>query len=125
MKNVLLFAAFISFNSFGQDKYTGMNGYLKVTQDNIYLMTWQNNAYTHITDMASLSFTDKAEAIEFVNDYKDCVENVKSITKSRYSIVSTKKAITLSNSDGQYQTAMKKYLKKGLVAMEEALNYME
>ena len=64
MKNVLLFAAFISFNSFGQDKYTGMNGYLKVTQDNIYLMTWQNNAYTHITDMASLSFTDKAEAIE-------------------------------------------------------------
>jgi len=102
-----------------------MNGYLKVTQDNIYLMTWQNNAYTHITDMASLSFTNKADAVEFVNDYKDCVENVKTITKSSYRIVSTAKAITLSNSDGQYQQSMKKYLKKGLIEMEEALSYMQ
>ena len=44
MKNVLLlFTFFIFLNSFGQDKYTGINDYLKVTLDNIYLMTWQNN----------------------------------------------------------------------------------
>ena len=35
-------------------------------------MSWQNNDYKQIKDMAYLNFTNKADAVEFVNDYKDC-----------------------------------------------------
>ena len=88
-------------------------------------MSWQNNDYKQIKDMAYLNFTNKADAVEFVNDYKDCVENVKTIEKPLYTIISTKKHLTLFNADKQFQQSVKKYLKNGLAAMEEALNYME
>ena len=126
MKNVLLlFAVFISFNSLCQDKFNALSGYLRVTKDNVYQMSWQINKDKQITDMAYLNFTNKADAIEFVNDYTDCVENIKTIEKPLYTIISTKEHLTLFNSDEQIQQSVKKDLKNGLATMEEALDYME
>tara|TARA_B110000503_G_C6786757_1_gene265553 strand:- start:6 stop:272 length:267 start_codon:yes stop_codon:yes gene_type:complete len=88
-------------------------------------MSWQINKDKQITDMAYLNFTNKADAIEFVNDYTDCVENIKTIEKPLYTIISTKEHLTLFNSDEQIQQSVKKDLKNGLATMEEALDYME
>ena len=39
---------------------------------------------------------NKSEAIEFINDYEDCVKNIKTINKTKYKIVFTKEWIGIT-----------------------------
>ena len=124
MKKLILLLLFIPLVSFGQDKYTGLGGYLKVTEDNAWVLTFQNNEYEYVSDIASIYLQNKSEAIEFINDYEDCVKNIKTINKTKYKIVSTKKWITIYNSNNKYSKGLKKYTKKGIKQMKESLEYM-
>lgn len=125
MKKLLILLLFIPLVSFGQDKFTGLGGYLKVTENNIWIFTYQNNEYNYITDIASIVFYNKNDAKEFINNFIDCVKNIKTIEKEKYTISSTKKMITVTNMDGQYTTSIKKYTKKGIIEMQTSLNFME
>ena len=124
MKKLILLLLFIPLVSFGQDKFTGLGGYLKVAENNIWIFSYQNNEYKQLTDIATIAFYNKNDAEEFINNYIDCVKNIKTIEKEVYTISSTKKTITIMNMEGQYTTSMKKYTKKGIKEMQESLNYM-
>ena len=125
MKKLLLLLLFIPLASFGQDKFTGLSGYLKVTENNIWIFSYQNNDYKVLTDIASIAFDNKMDAEEFVRNFIDCVNDIKKIERKDYTISSNKKMITITNSDGQYTTMMKKYTKKGIKEMQESLKYMQ
>lgn len=124
-KLILILLLFIPLVSFGQDKFTGLGGNLKVTENNIWIFTYQNNEYDYITDIASIVFYNKNDAKEFINNFIDCVKNIKTIEKEEYTISSSKKMITVTNMDGQYTTSIKKYTKKGIIEMQTSLNFME
>ena len=121
----LLFLLLIPIVTFSQDKFTGLSGYLKVTENNFWILSFQNNDYKQLTDIGSIAFDNKMDAEEFVRNYIDCVNNIKTIERKDYTISSNKKMITITNSDGQYTTGMKKYTKKGIKEMQESLKYME
>lgn len=125
MKKVLLLLLFIPLVSFGQDKFTGLGGYLTVTENNVWIFSYQNNEYKHIKDRASIAFGNKNDAEAFVNNYIDCISNIKTIEKEEYTISSSKKMITIMNKKGQYTSFMKKYTKKGIKEMQESLKFME
>ena len=125
MKKLLFLLVFIPLVSFGQDKFTALGGYLKVTENNVWILQFQNNDYEYLTDIASVSLNNKSDAVQFVNDYIDCVQNIKTIERNNYIIRSSKKMITVINSDGQFTTSMKKYTKSGIKMMKESLKYID
>ena len=125
MKNaLLLLAVFISFSSFSQDKFNGLSGRLKITEDNIWILSWENEDNLK-KELAYLTFSNKTDASIFVNDYKDCLQSKKTIKKSANSIISTKKTVTLFNSKNQSTLSKIKYMKNGLLVMQESLKHME
>ena len=125
MKKLILLLLFIPILSFGQDKFTGMGGFLKVTEDNLWIISYQNNKYQQIEDVAYIMFDNKNDVEEFIDNYIDCVNNIKTIEKESYTISSSKKMISIMNMEGQYTTSMKKYTKKGIKEMKESLKFME
>ena len=125
MKKLILLLLFIPLVSFGQDKFTGLGGFLKVTENNIWIFSYQNNEYKQLTDIASIAFDNKNDAEEFINNYIDCLNNIKTIENEAYTISSSKKTITIMNMEGQYTTSIKKYTKKGIKEMQESLKFME
>ena len=114
MKKLILLLLFIPLVTFSQDKFTGLSGYLKVTENNVWIFSYQNNEYKVLSDIGSIAFDNKMDAEEFVRNFIDCVNNIKKIERKDYTISSNKKMITITNSDGQYTTMMKKYTKKGI-----------
>ncbi len=102
-----------------------MGGFLKVTEDNLWIISYQNNKYQQIEDVAYIMFDNKNDVEEFIDNYIDCVNNIKTIEKESYTISSSKKMITIMNMEGQYTTSMKKYTKKGIKEMKESLKFME
>mgnify|MGYP000156000447 CR=1 FL=1 len=125
MKKLILLLLFIPLVTFSQDKFTGLSGYLKVTEDNFWMLSFQNNAYKQLRDWGTISFNNKIDAEEFVRNYIDCVNNIKTIKRKDYTISSNKRMVIITNSDGQYTMAAKKYTKKGIKEMQESLKYME
>ena len=94
-KKLLLLLMFISLVSFGQDKFTGLGGYLTVTENNIWIFSYQNNEYKQLKDRASIAFDNKNDVEEFINNYIDCISNIKTIENVKYTISSTKKGLHL------------------------------
>jgi hypothetical protein len=124
-KKLLLLLMFISLVSFGQDKFTGLGGYLTVTENNVWIFSYQNNEYKQLKDRASIAFDNKNDVEEFINNYIDCISNIKTIENVKYTISSTKKMITIMNKNGQYTSSVKKYTKKAIKEMQESLKFME
>jgi hypothetical protein len=125
MKKVILSIVFVfvSFLSYSQD-FKGLGGYLRV--DNGYWsLTWQNNNYKILTDLATLQFSNKSEVEQFYNDLTNAIESDKSITREKYRIHSDGNIVLVYNTDEQYTTLVKKYSKKGLSEIKESINYMK
>ena len=87
MKNVLLlFTVLISFSSFSQKGQprggTSDFGWSAIKEDRAEWVFYLRSQ--------DIRFTNKADAVEFVNDYKESAREIKTIVKPLYTIVSTK-----------------------------------
>ena len=113
MKKLLLLLLFIPLMSFGLDKFTAWRGKLRVTENNVWIRSFhpENNLKDlaaklknnpNLTPSASIAFDNKNDAEAFVNDYIDCVINLKTIKKEEYTISSNKNFSKITNKKGQY-----------------------
>ena len=87
MKNILLlFTVLISFSSFSQkgqpQQGTSDFGFSTIKGDSAEWVFYLRSQ--------DIRFTNKADAVEFVNDYKESAREIKTIVKPLYTIVSTK-----------------------------------
>lgn len=123
MKKVLLLLVLSLCVNFMNAQKTFLGGYLKV-EPTEWALSFQNNEYKQITDIGTILFTSKEDATTFVNDYGTALNDVVEIKTEKYSISSTKKIITVTNSNGKTMVVMKKYSKKGFAQMKESLKYM-
>ena len=97
MKNVLLLFTFlIYFSSFSQKGQprggTGDFGWSTIKEDRAEWVFYLRSQ--------DIRFTNKADAVEFVNDYRESVRKIKTIVKPLYTIVSTKVTIKILDENG-------------------------
>ena len=127
MKKTILILAilFASITAYSQD-YTGLSGYLTV-KDNVMMLMWQNNNYKILTDWASLALTTKTEAEVFGKDIDSCmaISETLTIQREKYKMVATKADMMIYNSENQYMLFTKKYAKKSVAEIKEAITYMK
>tara|TARA_B100001175_G_scaffold267939_1_gene239146 strand:+ start:248 stop:664 length:417 start_codon:yes stop_codon:yes gene_type:complete len=138
MKKILYtLALLVSFSSFGQDKFTAWRGKLRVTENNVWIYSFhpENNLKDlaaklknnpNLTPSASIAFDNKNDAEAFVNDYIDCVINLKTIKKEEYTISSNKNFNKITNKKGQYYSfKLSMFYKKTFEVLRESLKFME
>ena len=137
MKKLLLLLLFIPLMSFGQDKFTAWRGKLRVTENNVWIRSFhpENNLKDlaaklknnpNLTPSASIAFDNKNDAEAFVNDYIDCVINLKTIKKEEYTISSNKNFSKITNKKGQYYSfKLSMFYKKTFEVLRESLKFME
>jgi len=97
MKNILLlFTVLISFSSFSQkgqpQQGTSDFGFSTIKGDSAEWVFYLRSQ--------DIRFTNKADAVEFVNDYKESAKEIKTIVKPLYTIVSTKVNIKVLDENG-------------------------
>ena len=97
MKNILLlFTVLISFSSFSQkgqpQQGTSDFGFGTIKGDSAEWVFYLRSQ--------DIRFTNKADAVEFVNDYKESAKEIKTIVKPLYTIVSTKVTIKVLDENG-------------------------
>ena len=97
MKNILLlFTVLISFSSFSQkgqpQQGTSDFGFSTIKGDSAEWVFYLRSQ--------DIRFTNKADAVEFVNDYKESAKEIKTIVKPLYTIVSTKVTIKVLDENG-------------------------
>ena len=93
MKNILLlFTVLISFSSFSQKGQpqggTSDFGWSTIKGDSAEYVFYLGGQDLILGQ--DIRFTNKADAVEFVNDYKESAREIKTIVKPLYTIVSTK-----------------------------------
>ena len=97
MKNVLLlFTVLISFSSFSQKGQprggTSDFGWSAIKEDRAEWVFYLRSQ--------DIRFTNKADAVEFVNAYRESARKIKTIVKPLYTIVSTKVTIKVLDENG-------------------------
>jgi len=137
MKKLILLLLLIPLMSFGQDKFTAWRGKLRVTENNVWIRSFhpENNLKDlaaklknnpNLTPSASIAFDNKNDAEAFVNDYIDCVINLKTIKKEEYTISSNKNFSKITNKKGQYYSfKLSMFYKKTFEVLRESLKFME
>ena len=137
MKKIILLLLLIPLMSFGQDKFTAWRGKLRVTENNVWIRSFhpENNLKDlaaklknnpNLTPSASIAFDNKNDAEAFVNDYIDCVINLKTIKKEEYTISSNKNFSKITNKKGQYYSfKLSMFYKKTFEVLRESLKFME
>lgn len=86
-------------------------------QDTSYLLTFQDRSYTQIVKLESISFSNKAELVQFIELCEDILGGGDNVSTSKYSITgASKKWVTISNGIGDA------YLKaKTILEIKEAI----
>ena len=123
---IVLLVLIVSVTTSYSQEYVALNGYLKVN-NGIWTMSWQNNNYKILTDIATLELVQKSDVVELYNDMLIALDSKETITitKSKYKIYSNSSTILLYNNNEQYTTIPKKYSKKGFEAIKESINYLK
>ena len=122
---IFLIAILFASTSYCQD-FKGWAGALEV-KDKVWTLSWQNNNYQYVTDIAVIVLTSREEAQVFYEDFLRIYQSEEelSINRDKYSLYSTGKSIAIVTSDQKRMQAPKKYIKYERVnELLEAVSFM-